>query len=129
MAEAPLPIESLETVTVHIRDVEKARHFYASVLGLKEIAFVPEAQRLVFALPGSGVSLSMHVMSDPREEGREPGTVSGIVFGHQDPAAALAELKKRGGTVIREVSLLPNGLLRGVFADPDGNEFVLMTRR
>jgi predicted enzyme related to lactoylglutathione lyase len=121
---API-IAGLTAVTVHITDVARARKFYVDVLGLKEVAFDADRQRLVYALPGTTTILSMHVMSDPREAGREPGTVSGIMFGHPDPAAALIELRRRGGTVVTEATKLPSGLVRGVFADPDGNEFVI----
>jgi predicted enzyme related to lactoylglutathione lyase len=118
-------LESLTAVSVHITDVAKARKFYGEILGLKEVAFNAERQRLVYEIPKSSTVLTMHVASDPREGGREPGTVSGIIFNHPDPAAALAEIQRRGGTVVAPAMKMPWGLVRGVFADLDGNEFVL----
>jgi predicted enzyme related to lactoylglutathione lyase len=120
-------IEGMEAVTVHIRDVARARTFYAEVLGLKEVSFIPSASRLAYAIPGTSTLLTMHVQGEG-EGGREPGTVSGIVFSHHDPAAAFAEIKKRGGTVVDEPHTFPTALgtvTLGVFADPDGNQFVL----
>jgi catechol 2,3-dioxygenase-like lactoylglutathione lyase family enzyme len=32
-------IEGMEAVSVHIRDIERARKFYSEVLGLKEVSF------------------------------------------------------------------------------------------
>jgi predicted enzyme related to lactoylglutathione lyase len=125
MSSTPPIVESLNAVTVHIHDVEKSRKFYGEVLGLKEVSFEPERKRLVYEIPKTSTILSMHVALDPAEGGREPGTVSGIIFGHSDPAAALDEIRKRGGTVVREAVKMPWGLVRGVFADPDGNEFVI----
>jgi predicted enzyme related to lactoylglutathione lyase len=124
------PITALHAVTIHIRDIEKARNFYSKVLGLKEVSFDEKARRAVFALPGTSTLLSMHIMA-PGEEGREPGTVSGIVFTNPDPAAAIEEIKKRGGTVTVEPTVveLPGAkFVRAAIADPDGNEFLISNR-
>lgn len=123
-------VTGLHAVTIHIRDINKARTFYRDVLGLREVSFNEKAGRAVFALPGTSTILSMHVMS-PGEEGREPGTVSGVVFSHPDPVGAVAEFKRRGGTVTLEPTVveLPGArFTRAVIADPDGNEFLLSNR-
>lgn len=121
------PIEGLEAVTVHVRDIHKARRFYAEVLGLRELQFDGTAGRAVFGIPGVPVTLRMHVY-DPEEGGREPGTVSGIVFSHHDPVSACAEIGRRGGKVTDPPhKITPPGFTAtlAVIADPDGNEFVL----
>jgi predicted enzyme related to lactoylglutathione lyase len=67
----------------------------------------------------------------PGEEGREPGTVSGIVFRHADPAAACREIVRRGGTVTVEPRTVESSIgtfVRAAFADPDGNEYLLSNR-
>jgi catechol 2,3-dioxygenase-like lactoylglutathione lyase family enzyme len=123
-------ITGLHAVTVHIRDPEKARTFYRDVLGLKELMFDDRAQRLVFALPGTSTLLTMHVPA-PGEEGREPGTVSGLIFRNPDPAAACREIVRRGGTVTVQPKVVETAIgsfFRAVIADPDGNEFVLSNR-
>ncbi len=123
-------VTGLHAVTVHIRDASKARTFYRDVLGLKELIFDDRANRLVFALPETTTLLTMHVMG-PEEGGREPGTVSGIVFRHPDPVAACREIARRGGNVVvepREIETAIGTFVRAVVADPDGNEFVLSNR-
>jgi catechol 2,3-dioxygenase-like lactoylglutathione lyase family enzyme len=120
-------IEGLEAVTIHVRDIERSRTFYSQVLGLKEVSFLPAAPRAAFAIPGTSAQLTMHPMG-PGEGGREPGTVSGIIFTHRDPVAACAEIRRRGGTIVDEPRTYTNPLGKvtlGVFADPDGNEFVI----
>ncbi|HKV90721.1 MAG TPA: VOC family protein [Thermoplasmata archaeon] len=120
-------IEGLEGVTVHVRDLARSRAFYSGVLGLQEVEGPPDSPRAAFRIPGTSALLSMHVMGEG-EGGREPGTVSGILFSHHDPAAAFAEIRKRGGTVVREPHTFEAALgtvALGVFSDPDGNEFVL----
>jgi len=120
-------IEGMEAVTVHIRDVERARKFYTEVLGLKEVSYIPKASRAAYAIPGTNALLTMHIQGEG-EGGREPGTVSGVIFSHHDPTAACSEIRKRGGTIVDEPTTFPTALgtvTLCVFADPDGNQFVL----
>ncbi len=124
-------ISGLHGVSIHIRDIHSARTFYRDALGLKEVSFDGAGNRAVFALPGTSTLLTMHIMG-PGEGGREPGTVSGIVFQNPDPVAACAELKRRGGTITVEPKVIefPGGTFtRAVFADPDGNEFLITNRK
>ncbi len=120
-------VEGIEAVTVHIRDIVRARRFYSEVLGLREVSYLPQASRAAYAIPGTSTLLTMHIQGEG-EGGREPGTVSGIVFSHRDPAAALAEIRRRGGTIVDEpktYAAAVGTITIGVFADPDGNQFVI----
>ena len=102
---------------------------YGEGLGLKELQFDEKANRAVFAIPGTSVALRMHVQS-PDEGGREPGTVSGVVFSHHDPKSTRERILKHGGSITVEPhTITPPGFTTTmlVFADPDGNEFVLRT--
>ena len=121
------PIEGMEAVTVHIRDIERARRIYSGVPGPREVSYRPKASRAAFAIPGTSTLPTMHILGEG-EGGREPGTVSGIVFSHHDPVAACAEIRRRGGTIVDEPETFPTALgtvTLGVFADPDGNQFVI----
>jgi len=123
-------ISSLHAVTVHITDAARSRTFYRDVLGLKELLYDEKASRLVFALPDSSTLLTMHVQS-PGEGGREPGTVTGLVFHHPDPVAACREIARRGGTITAEPRTVETSIgsfVRAVIADPDGNEFLISNR-
>jgi catechol 2,3-dioxygenase-like lactoylglutathione lyase family enzyme len=123
-------ITGLHAVTIHIRDLQKARKFYSDVLGLKEVSFNEARNRAVFALPGTSTLLTMHIQGGD-EGGREPGTVTGLILRHPDPVAAIEEIKRRGGTVANEPRILELPGVKfvlGVIADPDGNEFVISNR-
>jgi predicted enzyme related to lactoylglutathione lyase len=120
-------VEGMEAVTVHIREIERARKFYSEVLGFKEVAYTPAASRAAYAIPGTTTLLTMHVQREG-EGGREPGTVSGIIFSHHDPRAASVEIRNRGGSIVGEpttFSAAMGTVTMCVVADPDGNEFVL----
>ncbi|HEV8049728.1 MAG TPA: VOC family protein [Thermoplasmata archaeon] len=123
----PHIVEGLHAVTLHVTDLAKARNYYANVLGLEEEILEPNAPRVVFQIPGCTTRLSMHVQGEG-EGGREPGTVSGIVFLCADPVAACATIRARGGTVTNEPWSMKRGdatIVRAVIADPDGNELML----
>jgi catechol 2,3-dioxygenase-like lactoylglutathione lyase family enzyme len=123
-------LSGLYAVTIHVRNIREARKFYRDTLALRELAYDEKVGRAVFALPGTTTVLRMHVQG-PDEGGREPGTVSGIMFRHPDPRAACEEIRRRGGTITNEprlVELPGTKFVLGVFADPDGNEFVLTNR-
>jgi predicted enzyme related to lactoylglutathione lyase len=121
------PIQSLGAVTIHVRDIRRSRAFFTEVLGLRELSYSEPFSRASFALPGSSTVLTMHVQREG-EGGREPGTVTGIVFCHEDPFAACDEIRRRGGTITNEPETVERPGVRytlGVFADPDGNEFIV----
>lgn len=123
-------IEGMEAVTIHVQDIVRARKFYATTLGLHEVEFNEKFNRAVFAIPGTSTVLRMHIQG-AEEGGRDPGTVTGIVFTHHDPVAACEEIRRRGGTITDEPRTIhPPGMTAtlGVFADPDGNEFVIRSR-
>jgi predicted enzyme related to lactoylglutathione lyase len=123
------PILGLEAVTIHVRDVEKARTFYRDVLGLQEVRYVPQ-RGAIFAIPGIPTVLNMHI-KQPSEQGREPGTVTGLVFSVLDVTAACEGIRRAGGSITDEPekAASPAGTyLRATIADPDGNEFLLRMR-
>jgi catechol 2,3-dioxygenase-like lactoylglutathione lyase family enzyme len=123
-------ITGVYAITVHVSNIQSSRDFYREVLGLRQLSFDEGSSRATFALPGTSIILRMHVQG-PAEGGREPGTVSGVMFRHPDPVAACAEIKRRGGSVENEpriVELPGVRFVLGVFADPDGNEFIITDR-
>jgi len=123
------PIEGLSAVTIHVRDIQAARRFYREVLGLHEAGFTEQTGRAVYTFPDTPTVLAMHVQR-PGEGGRDAGTVSGIIFHHHDPRAAVEEIRRRGGTITMEPMEVPvpgGTMVRAAIADPDGNEFVIST--
>lgn len=123
-------ITGLHAVTIHIRDIQRSRTFYREVFGLEELSFTESRNRAVFALPGTSTLLTMHIQG-PDEGGREPGTVTGLILGHPDPAAACEEFRRRGGVVANEARVVEFPGVKfvlAVVADPDGNEFVISNR-
>lgn len=112
------------SVSVHVKDLEKARRFYRDTLGLPEKRWNPEGDIAEYAMPGP-VSLTIHRMFDGHT-GRPPGTVSGICFFTGDAERTVRELRKRGVAVTDEPEKFSWGTIATI-ADPEGNEFVVMS--
>jgi predicted enzyme related to lactoylglutathione lyase len=122
-------LQGLEAVTIHVRDLENARTFYGGVLRLKELQYVAGGT-ITYAIPGSSTVLLMHIKR-PQEQGREPGTVSGLVFSVADVTAVCEAIRASGGSITDEPEKITNTSgthMRAAFADPDGNEFMIRVR-
>ena len=119
-------VSGIQSVSFHVRDIQKARHFYGKVLGLKELQWLEGMQMAVFAVPGAA-PLSMHPQA-PGEPGRPAGGVTGIIFETADLQRAHDEIRKRGGDVVDPIEKRPWGASYFTVADPDGNEFLFTSR-
>jgi len=119
----PAPPFQGTTVTIHVNDLAKARKFYKDVIGFPEKVWAPEADYAEYAMPGP-VALGVH-QTFPGHTGRPPGTVSGITFQSEDVPGAVKELKPRGVTITDEPEKFDWGTI-AAFADPEGNEFVVL---
>ena len=127
----PTPIIGTNAMSMHVKDINKARQFYTNVVGLKEANFDAAQKVAYFEVPNSPV-LAVHewsgfCMHGPME-GRPPGTVSGIIFHVNDTTQAANDLKKKGATISFGPEKTPMGTVIAAVKDPDGNEFVLSTR-
>lgn len=118
------PVVDLDSITLHVLDVEASRTFYREVLGFREILF--SHGLAIFEIPG-GARLAMHVQQ-PGEAGRPAGTVTGMMLAVADCAKAVAELRARGASVYDGPWKSPWGPTYATLADPSGNEFLLIER-
>ena len=113
---------SLEAIPVPVSDTDRAKDFYANVLGFAvDIdAKMSETTRFVQLTP-PGSRCSIHL-----GEGislMEPGSLKGLILVVEDARAARAELQGRG-LELSEVEEQPWG--RHVyFSDPDGNTWTV----
>jgi catechol 2,3-dioxygenase-like lactoylglutathione lyase family enzyme len=124
---------TLEVVIVPVSDIDRAKEFYASVLGFNvdhDMDFGP-AMRLVQLTPhGSGCSI---VIGRGVGGDMAPGSLRGLQLVVNDVRAARAELVERGLDVGEVQVAGPEGFRQATeeddlnnegflfFADPDGN--------
>ncbi len=108
----------LELIAVPVSDVDRAKAFYADVVGFNvdHDHRVNENLRFVqLTPPGSACSIAIgHGLVET-----EPGSVKGLQLVVADIEAAYADLKGRG-VEVSDVQEFPWGKFT-FFADPDGN--------
>lgn len=117
-------ITGIRMVSVNVRDLPKSQPFYQNVLGLVKTSHDENVNADLYELPGSSAPLAVHQMTAD-DEGRPPGTVSGIILYVDDVARATTEIAKRGGRIADAAEKTSFGSVFATIADPEGNEFLL----
>jgi catechol 2,3-dioxygenase-like lactoylglutathione lyase family enzyme len=116
---------SVDIVSVPVTDQDRAKAFYAQVLGfaVREDAELGETGRWVeLCPPAGGASITLVTWYDTMP----PGSVRGLVLGTLDAHEAFAELRSRGVSFAEDaVQDAPWGQF-ATFSDPDGNGWVLV---
>jgi catechol 2,3-dioxygenase-like lactoylglutathione lyase family enzyme len=117
-------IKAMKFVGIPVRDQQRALEFYTEKLGFRVITDQPfnDEQRWIelgVGRSGTGVTL----FTPPGHEDRI-GTFTGISFLADDVKATCRELAAKGVVFVKEAKEEEWGT-SAVFADPDGNQFVL----
>jgi lactoylglutathione lyase len=120
---------------IRVGDLERSIRFYTEVLGMKLLRRkdYPDG-RFTLAFVGFGPE-SEQAALELTHNWDTPSYDLGDGFGHvalevPDAAAACAEIKRRGGTVVREAGPMKHGTTVIAFVqDPDGYRIELIERR
>ena len=117
-------IKGIKFVGVPVRDQQRALEFYTTKLGFRVITDQPfdDTQRWIelgIGRSGAGIAL----FTPPGQESRI-GSFTGISLVADDVVATCRELAEKGVTFIQEPRTADWGTA-AIFADPDGNQFVL----
>jgi len=120
-----MAIDSIQYATVFVNDLDTAKEWYAESLGLEVRGDWPygDGNRFLTVGPtgsaGSAINLRL-----PSDEGA-PGGFTGIIFGSTTLGATTTELEGRGVSFVMRPTMQEWGSSMALFADPDGNVFVL----
>ena len=119
MTEESGPIGTLTNVGIDVADLERAEAFYSALLGVeRDVAW---DQYLAFKpLPGG---LVVYLQQVPEKKTSKTRVHMDVTV--TDVAAALARVEALGGRALRD--FVEPGEELAVVADPDGNEFCLIT--
>ncbi len=119
-----MPVSSLEVISVPVTDQDRAKQFYADVLGFAaemDGSFGENMRWVMLRPPGGGTAITLVTWF----ESMPAGSLTGTVLGCQDLDATVAELSARGLTFADDQTQeAPWGRWR-TFTDPDGNGWVL----
>jgi len=109
-------VKKIENITFPVKDLKKAVHFYENIVGLKKSN--EWSNYAIFDVGGMMFGLT----SDPREELQIYMTVD-------DVDNVYKTLKEKGVRFLTEPKDQYWGGRTAMFADPDGNKFILVSRK
>jgi len=119
-------IKAIKFVGVPVTDQQRALEFYTTKLGFRVITDQPfdDTQRWIeLGVGRSGAGITLFT---PHGQENRIGTFTGISFLADDVDATYRELSAKGVTFVQPPQKADWGTA-AVFADPDGNQFVLGT--
>jgi catechol 2,3-dioxygenase-like lactoylglutathione lyase family enzyme len=123
---AAIVVKSIDHVTLVVKDLERSRHFYVDVLGMRSV------KRPGFHFPGSWFqagSTQIHLILEHEESGaagnRVPDQLTAsrthhCAFEVDDAHAAGARLKELGIPISSGPKERPDGAVQVFVPDPDG---------
>jgi predicted enzyme related to lactoylglutathione lyase len=121
-------IKGIKFVGVPVRDQNVALKFYTEVLGMKVMTdqpFTPQQRWIELKIPGADAGVTL--FTPPGQEDRI-GQFQSVSFWCDDVFAEADALKKKGVKFTKEPATESWGTA-AVFSDPDGNQFVLSSRK
>jgi catechol 2,3-dioxygenase-like lactoylglutathione lyase family enzyme len=122
-------ITCVRSITLYVRDQQKAVDFYVGKLGFekrRDEPMGPEARWIELVPPGAETVL---VPFTPPGSEDKIGTFSGLVFDCDDIEGTYRDLTAKGVEFTHPPQLQPWGMKLAQFKDPDGNGFVLVQSR
>jgi catechol 2,3-dioxygenase-like lactoylglutathione lyase family enzyme len=117
-------IKAIKFVGIPVSDQQRALEFYTNALGFRVVTDQPFDDKQRWIELGIGRSSSGLTLFTPEGHENRIGTFTGISFVADDVKATFREMSAKGVTFIQEPQEADWGTA-AVFADPDGNQFVL----
>jgi catechol 2,3-dioxygenase-like lactoylglutathione lyase family enzyme len=120
-------VNKLSMVSILVRDMKKAKEFYAEKLGLKVAKDYRQNDDnwwVTLTFPGGGASITLARSSTTDNEPPKPDSMS-FYFSTSDIAAAHKEFKAKGvkpGEVMDDLYGPGSGVKFFQLKDPDGNQ-------
>jgi catechol 2,3-dioxygenase-like lactoylglutathione lyase family enzyme len=117
-------IKAIKFVGIPVTDQDRALEFYTKKLGFRVVTDQPFDDNQRWIELGIGKSSTGIALFTPEGHASRVGSFSSISFLADDVEATCRELAARGVTFIKEPEKADWGT-SAIFADPDGNQFVL----
>ncbi len=120
-------IRGVKFVGIPVRDQDVALKFYTEALGFKvttDQPFSPTQRWIELMIPGAETGLALFT---PQGHEDRIGSFHSISFWCDDVFATAAAMKAKGAVLVQEAKTESWGT-SAIFADPDGNKFVLSSK-
>lgn len=119
-------IRGVKFVSIPVTDQNRALAFYTEKLGFRVVTDQPfsEAQRWIeLGIPGADTRLVLFCFGEEIKAGGQMN----MTFWTDDVETTVDEMKRKGVTILKEPKKADWGT-SAVFADPDGNRFLVGTK-
>jgi catechol 2,3-dioxygenase-like lactoylglutathione lyase family enzyme len=116
---APIDYAGHLTISIGVRDLDKAIDWYRELLGFQLIYKLDDMGWCEIQTSMNGVSIGLGQSEEPKTEGTTP------VFGVKDIEAARSRLESNGVRFDGETQVIPEMVKLATFYDPDGNPWML----
>ncbi|MEO7363373.1 MAG: VOC family protein [Gemmatimonadaceae bacterium] len=117
-------IKGIKFISVPVSDQDRALEFYINALGFRVVTDQPFDATQRWIELGVGRSTTGITLFTPEAHKDRVGTFTGISFVCDDVMVTWKDLAAKGVTFVKEPVQAAWGT-SAVFADPDGNQFVL----
>ena len=117
-------IKAIKFVGVPVSNQQRALDFYTQILGFRVITDQPYDDNQRWIELGIGRSSSGLTLFTPEGQENRIGSFTGISFLADDVMATCKELASKGVVFVQEPKQADWGTA-AIFADPDGNQFVI----
>lgn len=125
-----MEIKQVQSVSVFVSDQQRALDFYTNVLGLElhlDATYSPGYRWIEVAPRGATTGIAL-MTPCPGQPNTMIGVATSFVLSTDDIVGTYAELLDRGVEFVEPPTLQPWGGMQAIFADLDGNRFVLAQR-
>lgn len=122
-----MEIKQVQSVSVFVSDQERALNFYTKALGLElhlDATYSPGYRRIEVVPRGAATGIAL-VKPHPGQPDNLIGVTTSFVLSTDDLVGTYAELLDRGVEFVEPPAPQPWGGMQAIFADLDGNRFVL----
>lgn len=124
--DEPTVETAVGAITVFVSDITAARRFFVDGLQLP-VRATPHDGLIVLG-EDSGTAVLIYRVP-PGNSNTPIGRMTGLAFLSRDPGEVLVRVRDHGGEVVDQVNNgdPTNGVRAATFADPDGNQFTLLS--
>jgi lactoylglutathione lyase len=122
-----MPTMRMRFASILITDEEQSLDFYVNKLGFKLVVDnpLPWGGRFLMLAPTDGGTKLVMSKPLPNRPDAQPGGFSNIAWECDDVDAIYEELRAKGVTFTQPPTRSAWGGVEAIFADPDGNTFLL----
>lgn len=119
-------LKSIDLAWIVVNDIQQAIKFYTETVGFKLMEFHEDFGWAELQGPNGGAKLGIAQLRPESNDGVLPGQNAVLTFTVKNLDTAIADMLKKGATLIGTVQEIPGHVKLQMASDQDGNRFQLV---